>query len=86
MRAHVNSHSSPVRSHTEEHVATLNRLARQLAEELGITQSSDKNEVLARVLALDALGKTPAEITKLVVRLHSHGRTAGRWERKSRPS
>jgi len=64
----------------------LNGLAQKLVEELGITEPGDKNDVLARILALDALGKSPAEITKLVVRLHARGTPSGRWERKPRAS
>ena len=82
MRAHPRGRSSPVRSHTEQHVVMLNSLAQKLVGELGITEPGDKNDVLARVLALDAIGKTPPEITKLVVRLHARGTPPGRWERK----
>ena len=82
MRVPQKGHSSPVRSHTQQHVDMLNGLAQKLVGELGITEPGDRNDVLARVLALDAIGKTPSEITKLVMRLHARGTRSGRWERK----
>lgn len=78
MRRYLSLHPAQARSYSPEELDMLDALVIRVADILGITDPSDRNEAAARILSLYTIGgRSIDEIVEVAVRLHREGYAPG---------